>query len=93
MPDEPFTHLCQPDSRKSCGACCGIYNYADSSREALVARLRKTHEVWLQAGVLSGAGAAPTTDAPALWITLGKTLLQVAAFIALMLVVGRRLLP
>ena len=45
------------------------------------------------AGVLSGAGAAPTTDAPALWITLGKTLLQVATFIALMLVVGRRLLP
>ena len=44
------------------------------------------------AGVLGGAGA-PESDAPALWITLGKTLLQVAAFIALMLVVGRRLLP
>ena len=44
MPDEPFTHLCQPDSRKSCGACCGIYNYADSSREALAARLRRRTE-------------------------------------------------
>ncbi len=45
------------------------------------------------AGVLGGAGAALTSDAPPLWMTLGKTLLQVAAFIALMLVVGRRLLP
>jgi len=34
-------HLCQPDERKSCGACCGLYNYADSRREALVRRLRK----------------------------------------------------
>jgi len=39
MPDEAFSHLCQPDGGKSCGACCGIYNYVDSSREALVARL------------------------------------------------------
>lgn len=40
-PDSPFVHLCQPDASKSCGACCGIYNYIDSSREALVARLRR----------------------------------------------------
>ncbi len=33
-------HLCQPDQGKSCGACCGLYNYADSRREALSARLR-----------------------------------------------------
>lgn len=33
-------HLCQPDAGKSCGACCGLYNYADSSRASLVARLR-----------------------------------------------------
>ena len=33
-------HLCQPDACKSCGACCGVYNYADSSRESLVKRLR-----------------------------------------------------
>lgn len=32
--------LCQPDPGKSCGACCGLYNYVDSSREALVTRLR-----------------------------------------------------
>ena len=32
--------LCQPDKGKSCGACCGLYNYVDSSREALTERLR-----------------------------------------------------
>ena len=39
-PESPFVHLCQPDASKSCGACCGLYNYADSSREALAERLR-----------------------------------------------------
>jgi hypothetical protein len=39
-PDSPFVHLCQPDVSKSCGACCGLYNYVDSGREALVQRLR-----------------------------------------------------
>lgn len=34
-------HLCQPDAGKSCGACCGLYNYADSSRESLILRLRR----------------------------------------------------
>jgi len=39
--------LCQPDAAKSCGACCGLYNYADSSRPALVRRLRKrTKRFW-----------------------------------------------
>jgi hypothetical protein len=33
-------HLCQPDAGKSCGACCGLYNYADSTRASLVSRLR-----------------------------------------------------
>lgn len=32
--------LCQPDSKKSCGACCGLYNYVDSSRSSLMQRLR-----------------------------------------------------
>ena len=32
--------LCQPDEHKSCGACCGLYNYVDSSRESLALRLR-----------------------------------------------------
>lgn len=39
-PNETFLHLCQPGNGKSCGACCGIYNYADSSRAALGERLR-----------------------------------------------------
>lgn len=34
-------HLCQPDVKKSCGACCGLYNYADSTRTSLVERLRR----------------------------------------------------
>jgi len=32
--------LCQPDQGKSCGACCGLYNYTDSSRASLTDRLR-----------------------------------------------------
>lgn len=36
--------LCQPDVGKSCGACCGLYNYVDSSRESLVKRLRARTE-------------------------------------------------
>lgn len=39
-PDNAFIHLCQPDSCRSCGACCGLYNYADSGRESLSRRLR-----------------------------------------------------
>jgi len=31
--------LCQPDSDKSCGACCGLYNWKDHSRAALEALL------------------------------------------------------
>lgn len=38
--DASFIHLCQPDSCKSCGACCGLYNYTDSNRESLARRLR-----------------------------------------------------
>ncbi len=44
------------------------------------------------AGVLGGT-VAPVADASPLWRTLGLTLLQVSAFIALMLVAGRRVLP
>jgi hypothetical protein len=32
--------LCQPDESKSCGACCGLYNYVNSSRSSLAKRLR-----------------------------------------------------
>lgn len=45
------------------------------------------------AGLLGGTGAAPDQSAQALGFTIFKTLLQVVAFIALMLVAGRRILP
>src|SRR5512136_819353 len=41
MESETSIHLCQPDANKSCGACCGLYNYADSTRESLSRRLRE----------------------------------------------------
>lgn len=44
------------------------------------------------AGVLGGTADAAHASAP-LWVTIGNTLLQVAAFIAIMLVAGRRVLP
>ena len=34
-------HLCQPDSQKACGACCGLYNFQDHSRGALKSLLEK----------------------------------------------------
>jgi hypothetical protein len=39
--NDASVHLCQPDTGKSCGACCGLYNYADSARASLVRRLRE----------------------------------------------------
>ena len=45
------------------------------------------------AGALGGQGSAAAGDAGALWTTLGRTLLQVVVFVALMLVVGRRVFP
>ena len=44
------------------------------------------------AGILSGTVDATDKTTP-LWLTIGVTLLQVSAFIALMLIVGRRVLP
>ncbi|WP_227817424.1 cation:proton antiporter domain-containing protein [Nitrogeniibacter aestuarii] len=46
------------------------------------------------ASVLGGANQAPAaaSDVP-IWVTLGVTLLQVAGFVALMLVAGSRLIP
>ncbi|MGO9136121.1 MAG: hypothetical protein ACLP9S_18020 [Syntrophales bacterium] len=41
MKNDPFIHLCQPDANKSCGACCGLYNYADSTKDSLSRRLRE----------------------------------------------------
>lgn len=37
-------HLCQPDSSKSCAACCGIYNYVENTCSSLVGRFNyRTH--------------------------------------------------
>lgn len=44
------------------------------------------------AGMLGGPATGMVTTQP-LWITIGKTLLEVMAFIAIMLVAGRRVLP
>jgi len=46
MSQQEFIHLCQPDARKSCGACCGLYNYADSSKSSLLKRLRRRTELF-----------------------------------------------
>ncbi|MBF5043057.1 hypothetical protein FGE12_11725 [Aggregicoccus sp. 17bor-14] len=40
-------HLCQPGGGASCGACCGLYNFRDHSREALAQRLAR-HTARLQ---------------------------------------------
>ncbi|MDC8773024.1 cation:proton antiporter domain-containing protein [Roseateles albus] len=44
------------------------------------------------AGIL-GSSTATTPATESLWLTIGQTLLQVAAFIAIMLVAGRRVIP
>jgi hypothetical protein len=43
-------HLCQPDGAKSCGACCGLYNWEDHSREALSSLLEKRTELFFSLG-------------------------------------------
>ena len=44
------------------------------------------------AGLLGGDAGASAAGGP-LWMALGKTVLQIATFVALMLIVGRRVLP
>ena len=39
-------HLCQPDNEKSCGACCGLYNWKGYSRTALEPLLHKKTELF-----------------------------------------------
>jgi hypothetical protein len=34
-------NLCRPDNRKSCAACCGLYNVPDGTRPTLAAKLEK----------------------------------------------------
>jgi CPA2 family monovalent cation:H+ antiporter-2 len=44
------------------------------------------------AGMLGGNAGAGAGDGP-IWMTIAKTLLEVGAFIALMLIVGRKVIP
>ena len=44
------------------------------------------------AGILGGNAGADAGDGP-IWMTIAKTLLEVGAFIALMLIVGRKVIP
>ena len=43
-------HLCQPDNTKSCGACCGLYNGEDHSRETLISLLERRTELFFSSG-------------------------------------------
>ncbi|MCX5896263.1 MAG: hypothetical protein NTZ51_10590 [Proteobacteria bacterium] len=44
-------HLCQPDASKSCGACCGLYNWEDHSRQTITSRLRRNTDLFLSPGI------------------------------------------
>ncbi len=44
---EDFISLCQPDQHKSCGACCGLYNWKDHSRAAVTSLLRERTAIFL----------------------------------------------
>jgi hypothetical protein len=46
---EPYP-LCQPDPSKSCGACCGLYNWEDHSRGTLTPLLEKRTGLFFAAG-------------------------------------------
>ncbi len=39
-------YLCQVNEKISCGACCGLYNVADASFDALTAMLSKRRDVF-----------------------------------------------
>jgi hypothetical protein len=56
-------NLCQPRSAKSCGACCGLYNFHVHSQEVLTALLRRR---------TAALGAAPRT--PESFRAVAKTL-------------------
>ncbi len=43
-------HLCQPDGTKSCGACCGLYNWQDHSRKTLHALLQRRTSLFFSSG-------------------------------------------
>jgi hypothetical protein len=44
-------HLCQPDNAKSCGACCGLYNWENHSRAALQTLLNGRTALFVSAAI------------------------------------------
>ena len=48
-------HLCQPGGKKSCAACCGIYNYADNLKHSLLKRFAYRSQIFskVRAGSLA----------------------------------------
>jgi hypothetical protein len=48
-PQYPF-HLCQPGPEKSCGACCGLYNWEDHSRATLESLLQRRTSLFFSLG-------------------------------------------
>ena len=52
IPNSAFvpSSLCQPDPAKSCGACCGLYNWEDHSRGALLPLLEKRTALFFSCG-------------------------------------------
>jgi len=43
-------HLCQPDEKNSCGACCGLYNWLDHSRAAVTLLLESNASLFFSLG-------------------------------------------
>ncbi len=39
-------YLCMPDQEKSCGACCGLYNFVDHSRDFITFILRRRKKLF-----------------------------------------------
>lgn len=47
--NEP-SNLCRPDERKSCAACCGLYNVADGTGETLAQKLHHRTDLFFRTG-------------------------------------------
>ena len=56
--------LCHPDQKKSCGACCGLYNWEDNSRKTLTELMRKRREVYQKVVVGDTKLVNPESIAP-----------------------------
>jgi hypothetical protein len=45
-----YAALCQPDPSKSCGACCGLYNWEDHARGTLIPLLERRTALFFSCG-------------------------------------------